>query len=352
MIRSCRPWSRAVREGLHSVRPEVTDRARPRPGARLGSPAVACVIAVDAGTTGVRALAVDESGPSLDVAYRELTQHFPRPGWVEHDPDRDLGRPCAATVAEVAARRLTGPARRWPPSASPTSARPSWPGTAPPAGPCTAPSCGRTAAPPSRCDALAPRPVTSRSSGTARASSSTRTSRPPRWSGCSSDGGVAERATASPSGTVDAWLLWNLTGGTDGGVFATDATNASPHPALRHRRPRLVRRAVRPLRGARVGPPRGPPLVRALRHRGAATLGGRLAAGRRPRERGGRRPAGRPLRPGLLRPRGWPRSPTAPAASSWPTSVPRSRRRPRACSPRWPGTSGEPRRRGHRWPTR
>jgi glycerol kinase len=28
-------------------------------------------------------------------------------------------------------------------------------------------------------------------------------------------------------GTVDSWVLWNLTGGTDGGVFATDATNAS-----------------------------------------------------------------------------------------------------------------------------
>ncbi len=52
---------------------------------RLWSPAVTCVVAVDAGTTGVRALAVDEAGQVLDVAYRELTQYFPRPGWVEHD---------------------------------------------------------------------------------------------------------------------------------------------------------------------------------------------------------------------------------------------------------------------------
>ena len=28
-------------------------------------------------------------------------------------------------------------------------------------------------------------------------------------------------------GTVDAWLLWNLTGGPEGGVHATDCTNAS-----------------------------------------------------------------------------------------------------------------------------
>ncbi len=43
------------------------------------------VIAVDAGTTGVRALVVDEEARVLDTAYRELTQYFPRPGWVEHD---------------------------------------------------------------------------------------------------------------------------------------------------------------------------------------------------------------------------------------------------------------------------
>ncbi len=43
------------------------------------------VMAVDAGTTGVRSLAVDESGRVVAISYRDLTQHFPRPGWVEHD---------------------------------------------------------------------------------------------------------------------------------------------------------------------------------------------------------------------------------------------------------------------------
>ena len=42
-------------------------------------------IAIDAGTTGVRAFAVDESGRPVGCRYREFTQHFPRPGWVEHD---------------------------------------------------------------------------------------------------------------------------------------------------------------------------------------------------------------------------------------------------------------------------
>ena len=38
-----------------------------------------------------------------DVAYRELTQYFPRPGWVEHDPDEIWGA-VRATLAEVGAR--------------------------------------------------------------------------------------------------------------------------------------------------------------------------------------------------------------------------------------------------------
>ncbi len=43
------------------------------------------VVAIDAGTTGVRALAVDASARTVGLAYREFTQHFPQPGWVEHD---------------------------------------------------------------------------------------------------------------------------------------------------------------------------------------------------------------------------------------------------------------------------
>ncbi|HZM57445.1 MAG TPA: FGGY family carbohydrate kinase, partial [Acidimicrobiales bacterium] len=60
-------------------------------------------IAIDAGTTGVRALVVDERAQVVDVAYRELTQHYPRPGWVEHDAAEiwDLVR---STLAEVSDR--------------------------------------------------------------------------------------------------------------------------------------------------------------------------------------------------------------------------------------------------------
>src|SRR3954452_16019327 len=48
---------------------------------------MAVVIAIDAGTTGVRAFAVGEHGEPRGYSYREFPQHFPRPGWVEHEPN-------------------------------------------------------------------------------------------------------------------------------------------------------------------------------------------------------------------------------------------------------------------------
>jgi glycerol kinase len=45
------------------------------------------VLAIDAGTTGVTALVVSEKARVVAKGYREFPQHFPRPGWVEHDAD-------------------------------------------------------------------------------------------------------------------------------------------------------------------------------------------------------------------------------------------------------------------------
>jgi glycerol kinase len=44
------------------------------------------VVALDQGTTSSRAVLFDGRGNVAGIARRELTQHFPRPGWVEHDP--------------------------------------------------------------------------------------------------------------------------------------------------------------------------------------------------------------------------------------------------------------------------
>ncbi|MBX3026489.1 glycerol kinase GlpK [bacterium] len=44
------------------------------------------ILAIDQGTTGSTAIVFDEAGAVRGRAYGELTQHFPKPGWVEHDP--------------------------------------------------------------------------------------------------------------------------------------------------------------------------------------------------------------------------------------------------------------------------
>ena len=44
------------------------------------------VLALDQGTTSTRTIVFDEDGQPLASAQRELAQHYPRPGWVEHDP--------------------------------------------------------------------------------------------------------------------------------------------------------------------------------------------------------------------------------------------------------------------------
>jgi glycerol kinase len=44
------------------------------------------ILAIDQGTTGSTCLVFDEWAQPIGRGYREITQHFPRPGWVEHDP--------------------------------------------------------------------------------------------------------------------------------------------------------------------------------------------------------------------------------------------------------------------------
>lgn len=57
------------------------------------------ILAIDAGTTGVTAQLVDASGASVGRGYSEFEQHFPQPGWVEHQPEQIW----KATLVAVAA---------------------------------------------------------------------------------------------------------------------------------------------------------------------------------------------------------------------------------------------------------
>src|SRR3569623_1427426 len=43
------------------------------------------ILAIDQGTTSSRAIVFDRAGSIRALAQREFTQHFPQPGWVEHD---------------------------------------------------------------------------------------------------------------------------------------------------------------------------------------------------------------------------------------------------------------------------
>src|SRR6516165_5619991 len=72
-----------------------------RGAGRYGHP-MPVVIALDAGTTGVRSMAVGEDGTPIGARYREFPQYFPRPGWVEHDPE-EIWTAVAATLTDLLA---------------------------------------------------------------------------------------------------------------------------------------------------------------------------------------------------------------------------------------------------------
>ncbi len=68
------------------------------------------ILAIDQGTTGSTALLVNRELEILARANREFPQHFPRPGWVEHDPDELWASVCDA-VAEVMRASEVDPSR-------------------------------------------------------------------------------------------------------------------------------------------------------------------------------------------------------------------------------------------------
>jgi glycerol kinase len=65
------------------------------------------ILAIDQGTTGTTCLVVDEELQPIGRGYRELRQYFPRPGWVEHDPDEIWASVVDAAEAALTAARVT-----------------------------------------------------------------------------------------------------------------------------------------------------------------------------------------------------------------------------------------------------
>ena len=67
------------------------------------------ILALDQGTTGSTALVIHQDGSVIGRGYREFTQHFPQPGWVEHDAD-EIFRVSLEAIAEALASAGERPA--------------------------------------------------------------------------------------------------------------------------------------------------------------------------------------------------------------------------------------------------
>ena len=62
------------------------------------------ILALDQGTTSSRAVVFDQKGTIISVAQKEFTQIFPKPGWVEHDPD-EIWSTQAGMAAEAVSKK-------------------------------------------------------------------------------------------------------------------------------------------------------------------------------------------------------------------------------------------------------
>jgi glycerol kinase len=182
------------------------------------------VLALDQGTTSSRTILFDHGGNAVATAQREFHQYFPQPGWVEHDP-REIWSSQAATIAEALARAnvtvhdivAVGIANQrettllWDRrSGEPVAPAIVW-------------QDRRTSGQCEQLRAAGHEPEISRRTGLLL---------DPYFSGTKLSwlletiSGARARAEAGELafGTVDSWLIWQLTGGA---VHATDATNAS-----------------------------------------------------------------------------------------------------------------------------
>ena len=182
------------------------------------------LLAMDQGTTGTTVLVFNSQGRVVGRGYREFPQMYPQPGWVEHDPEtiwrvtlqviREALRHASVRATRLAAIGITNQRettalwdRR---TGRPVANAIVW-------------QCRRTAP---MCDQLARQgllPLVRRKTGLVLDAyfSGTKV----RWL-LDHVPGVRRRALRSELafGTIDAWLLWKLTGGR---VHATDFTNAS-----------------------------------------------------------------------------------------------------------------------------
>ena len=185
------------------------------------------VLAIDQGTTSTRAVVFNHSGEPIGSGQKEHAQHFPKAGWVEHDAveiwrntreviglalaDSDINRHSLAAVGITNQRETTVV---WDKSTGePVHHAIVWQDT-------------RTQR---ICDELAGDEGPDKYKDRVGLPLATYFSGPKiRWI-LQNVEGAAERAEAGELlfGTMDSWVIWNLTGGVRGGTHVTDVTNAS-----------------------------------------------------------------------------------------------------------------------------
>jgi len=189
---------------------------------------MAFVLSIDQGTTSTRAAVVDDAGRIVASGQLEHRQHFPRAGWVEHDPVEIWDRTREVVAQALARADLT---HRDLVAVGVTNQRET-----------TLVWDRRTGRPVHRAivwQDVRTQQIVDRLAAdeSLRETVTSRTGLPLatyfagpkiRWILDHVDG--AREAAGRGDllfGTVDTWLLWNATGGTDGGVHLTDVTNAS-----------------------------------------------------------------------------------------------------------------------------
>ncbi len=182
------------------------------------------ILALDQGTTSSRAIIFDGDGCIKAVAQREFTQRYPQPGWVEHDPEEIWNTQLA--VAHEAIARAGAQARDIKAMAI-TNQRETtvvWErATGRPIHNAIVWQDRRTAA---ACDTLKTRGIeTAITAKTGLLADAYFSATKIAWI-LDHVPGARARAQAGELafGTIDSWLVWNLTGGA---VHATDITNAS-----------------------------------------------------------------------------------------------------------------------------
>jgi glycerol kinase len=180
------------------------------------------VLAIDQGTTGTTCLVIARDGRVVGRAYREITQHYPAPGWVEHDAHEILERTLAAAREAIA--NAHGEGADAPVTIGITNQRETivlWErATGRAVHRAIVWQDRRTAA---RCAELAPQAT--------RIGELSGLVTDPYFSASKlewllAQGDNRRRADAGElcAGTIDSWLIWHLTGGT---AHVTDHTNAS-----------------------------------------------------------------------------------------------------------------------------